>query len=582
MFTRHSLTRMLLVVMAVAIIQISVLAQGRLTNVSSQGMGLRWEPTVSFSSATLKVVGPDGVLVTETFDSGLTPTLTLFTKKGARFPDGSYTYEIAFAPVMSRSVFRTLANARERGDEEAVAQDLRNRGLLPARPLIESGSFAIKMGQVYVNGLTEPTIRVSRTANAANKDIIPNDVVTADDSIIQGSQCVGIDCVNNENFGFDTQRLKENNTRLQFDDTSSTAGFATTNWQIRANDSGSGGASYLGIVDQGDTGFSEEGTIVLRVNAGAPSDSLRIGTNGKVGFRTATPALDLHMNTSDTPAVRFEQNNTGGFTAQTWDIGANEANFFVRDTTGGSRLSFRIRPGAPTSSLDIAATGNVGVGQAAPRKKLHVGQGTDVPVTTVDGIYVTNDGATALAIRDSTNNIEFQAAIATSVVSGALLGSVTNHPLILRTNAAERIRIEAAGNVGIGTAAPTDLLSVNGTASKPGGGSWSVFSDRRLKNVKGTFNTGLASVLKLQPLRFEYKQNNALGIKPEGQYVGFEAQSVERVIPEAVTMTTSGYLMVNNDPIMWTMLNAIKEQQAQIEELRKEINRLKAAKRKRR
>ena len=35
------------------------------------------------------------------------------------------------------------------------------------------------------------------------------DIVYTDDVIIQDSLCVGIDCVNNENFGFDTLRLKE-------------------------------------------------------------------------------------------------------------------------------------------------------------------------------------------------------------------------------------------------------------------------------------------------------------------------------------------------------------------------------------
>jgi len=39
------------------------------------------------------------------------------------------------------------------------------------------------------------------------------DQVIADDLIVQGSTCVGLDCVNNESFGFDTLRLKENNTR---------------------------------------------------------------------------------------------------------------------------------------------------------------------------------------------------------------------------------------------------------------------------------------------------------------------------------------------------------------------------------
>jgi len=33
------------------------------------------------------------------------------------------------------------------------------------------------------------------------------------------------------------------------------------------------------------------------------------------------------------------------------------------------------------------------------------------------------------------------------------------------------------------------------------------------------------------------------------------------VIPEAVSANDKGYLLVNNDPILWSMLNAIKEQQ---------------------
>ena len=51
------------------------------------------------------------------------------------------------------------------------------------------------------------------------------DNVIPDDTIIQGSACIGLDCVNNESFGFDTLRLKENNTRIKFDDTSTSPGF---------------------------------------------------------------------------------------------------------------------------------------------------------------------------------------------------------------------------------------------------------------------------------------------------------------------------------------------------------------------
>lgn len=63
--------------------------------------------------------------------------------------------------------------------------------------------------------------------------------------------------------------------------------------------------------------------------------------------------LDVHANTSNTPGIRLEQNSSGGFSTQIWDMAGNEANFFIRDVTSGSRLPFRIRPGAPTSSVDI-------------------------------------------------------------------------------------------------------------------------------------------------------------------------------------------------------------------------------------
>src|SRR5207237_8374188 len=108
------------------------------------------------------------------------------------------------------------------------------------------------------------------------------------------------------------------------------------------------------------------------VEAAKPTNALYLDSTGRVGFRTSVPVLDLHTNTGDTPAFRFEQNATGGFSAQTWDVAGNEANFFVRDVTGGSRLPLRIRPGAPTSSVDISATGKVGIGTASPGSNLHV------------------------------------------------------------------------------------------------------------------------------------------------------------------------------------------------------------------
>lgn len=209
---------------------------------------------------------------------------------------------------------------------------------------------------------TQPARATARTDAGTSPQ--PDDNVVPDDQIVQGSLCVGLDCVDNESFGFDTIRLKENNTRIAFVDTSADP-FPNHQWQLTANDSASGGLNRFSIED------ITAATVPFTVLS-APTDSLYVAASGKIGLHTNAPVRDVHLLTTDTPGFRFEQSSAGGFTAQTWDIAGNEANFFVRDVTGGSLLPFRIRPGAPSSSIDIAASGNVGIGTASPAAKLDV------------------------------------------------------------------------------------------------------------------------------------------------------------------------------------------------------------------
>ena len=558
----------------------SIEDKNQFANINAVGGGVRFEVKAPHSAVTLSVAAPDGQVFTKEFPNGTAPEFKL--KDG--LADGQYTYELRLTPVFGAGVKETLTAARAKGNADEVQRDLRKRGLLPAQPQVQSGGFTVLNGSVIVAGVPEnqrsakvnllqPSRYPGATSGRATYAVRRNhaallfDQVIPDDLIVQGSVCAGLDCVDGESFGFDTIRLKENNTRLQFDDTSVSAGFATNNWQIRANAQGSGGGSFLGIVDQGATGNSETGTIVLEVDAGAPANSVRVASTGKVGFRTATPVLDMHANTTDTPAIRLEQNNSGGFTAQTWDVAGNEANFFVRDVTSGSRLPFRIRPGAPTSSIDIAATGNVGIGTGSPTNaKLYIFGGNDAASTNAIHISSTDGTQTEFAFFSANQATEY---LRMGYFNGTQLKNVF-------------FDVGNTGRVGIGTTAPDQMLSVNGDASKNGGGSWLTFSDERLKNIKGQFRTGLNAIMQLRPLRYEYKKDNAVGIQSDREYIGFGAQAVQKVIPEAVTANANGYLMVNSDPILWSMVNAIQEQQKQIEELKKEIKQLRSTRARRR
>jgi hypothetical protein len=90
-----------------------------------------------------------------------------------------------------------------------------------------------------------------------------------------------------------------------------------------------------------------------------------------VGFGTVSPALKLHVKVGDTPALRLEQDQSSGFSAQTWDVGGNEANFFIRDSNN-AKIPFKINPGAPNNTLVLAADGRVGLGKNLPTAALDV------------------------------------------------------------------------------------------------------------------------------------------------------------------------------------------------------------------
>ena len=137
--------------------------------------------------------------------------------------------------------------------------------------------------------------------------------------------------------------------------------------------------------------------------------------------------------------------------------------------------------------------------------------------------------------------------------------------------------LTGSGGVGIGVL-PDQLLTVNGGASKPGGGSWVTYSDLRLKTVPIAFQAGLKEILKLTPIRYRYREDNLLSIPTKDEHIGLSAQQVRDAIPDAVSENKSGYLMLNNDPVIFAMLNAIKEQPATIEDLRKRITQLEGVK----
>jgi len=272
------------------------------------------------------------------------------------------------------------------------------------------------------------SISIPAVALAATAPFVQAAQVIATDLIVQGSECVGVDCTSGESFGFDTLRLKENNLRIKFQDTSVSASFPSTDWQLTANDSTNGGANKFSIED------ISAGRIPFTIEGSAPSNSLYVDDGGRIGVGTATPAVQMHIVDGNTPTLRLEQDGSSGFTAQTWDVAGNEANFFVRDVTHGSKLSFRIKPSAPESSIHIDADGDVGLSTASPDANLHVVEAAASSAQIL--LKLTHNGSPQLSLEDTSAGNEWR------------LRHNSNGFVITRAGASGvAMRLEDSGNV---------------------------------------------------------------------------------------------------------------------------------------
>lgn len=383
------------------------------------------QPLNEFDSFELVVRGPEGIVLRQTINGMQTPFIETYDQNGEYLADGQYAFELRANPIVSAEIKQIMRDARQSGDYSDLNQ-LREAGYLPNRAEAVTGYFTIVDGLIVVpEGQEESFVsRVStKTDGRASGDVpgtptggdtsggtvdsgesdsdVASRQVIAQDLMVQGSECVGVDCGTSESFGFDTLRLKENNLRIKFDDTSGSGSFPNNDWQITANDSNNGGANKFSIDDI--TGSKTPFTL----EAGAPNNSLYVDDAGKVGIGTSTPAVNIHVKEGDSPTLRLEQDASSGFTAQTWDIAANETNFFVRDVTNGSKLPFRIKPNSPKNSLFIDSTG-VGLGTETPDSKAHiigkvlVSDADNGAVTDQKYVHVVGEDAAIHVERDST------------------------------------------------------------------------------------------------------------------------------------------------------------------------------------
>ncbi|HLG17298.1 MAG TPA: hypothetical protein VJH03_22815 [Blastocatellia bacterium] len=238
-------------------------------------------------------------------------------------------------------------------------------------------------------------------------------------------------------------------------------------------------------------------------------DSVIFESGGNIGIGTAAPILKLHVSEDGDfyTGIRAQNmfnglNSQAGFAVQSnaaafdfkahagartisrWGVTLGGWAEFLQ--TGGNRLAIGSLGASPlilgTNSLNrvhITPSGEVGIGTAAPTEKLQVIQDGDFPTfLRVQNLFNGPNAQAAAAVQSDAAIVDFKAHASARTISrwgvtlggwaeflqsggnGFAIGSLGPRPLILGTNGLNRIHVTPTGEVGIGTASPSQKLHI--------------------------------------------------------------------------------------------------------------------------
>ena len=324
---------------------------------------------------------------------------------------------------------------------------------------------------------------------------------------------------------------------------------------------------------------------------------------GNVGIGTTSPAGALDVRNSGNSGVRMADANGN----------------VIEGILGGALGTLWLNYTSTGNVLLAHGGGNVGIGTGSPGARLHVNSDNVQLFLAADnnafpyGLFIRKNKATETVYEYNGPNY-------------AQIIQFDNAPLIFGTNNLERVRIDSAGNVGIGTTSPLEKLQVAGAirstsnaadfssvdsmnidyypAGKMGRinawnsthdasiyiytfggylkldyagnvsgtyGSYHSSSDIRRKKDIVTISNALNKVLALRGVNFKWKDPS----QDTNLHMGMIAQEVEKVVPEVVhtaddKMRTKA---IEYQYMVGLLVEAIKDQQKQIEELKGEIRR---------
>jgi hypothetical protein len=116
----------------------------------------------------------------------------------------------------------------------------------------------------------------------------------------------------------------------------------------------------------------------------------------------------------------------------------------------------------------------------------------------------------------------------------------------------------------------TGITTVGGIVTALAGAA----SDARLKTSIVPYEGGLDAILALSPIRYHWNEEGAkfTGSSLDKEEIGFTAQNIQEVLPEAITYEgNEQYLNFRDRSVITALVGAVKELKAEIDELRRRL-----------
>jgi hypothetical protein len=304
-------------------------------------------------------------------------------------------------------------------------------------------------------------------------------------------------------------------------------------WSTGGNANTGSFSEFVGTTDYQPLIFKTNGSEVMRAN---PDGSVELGHGGSqtVRLRPSGPHVFVDQQIPGSAAWMGLKN-----TSRTW--------FLFSDA---SPDYFTIFSGSQKALTILGSNGGVGIGTDNPQAKLHVVRNT--PQQTEVIIEDDRVGAgVGLQIKTSARTWELQSRVDPDYLRILAGPGGPSRFAILGSN----------GNVGISTDNPIQRLHVNGNALAD---AHLTPSSRRWKENITPIEGALDKVLRLQGVSFDWTA--------DGRHdLGLIAEEVGEVLPELVTYDGADASSLDYARLVAVLIEAVKEQQQQIKELRESI-----------